>query len=150
MAAKQGVIEAVCISEAKGTAKQNTGEAFFKENYGLEGDAHAGAWHRQVSLLSVERIEKFREETAAEVSFGDFGENLAVSGFDPAALPIGTKLICGTVTLEITQIGKECHSGCTVTQRTGRCIMPTSGVFARVLTEGTVKTGDRIEVVSNK
>lgn len=146
----RGRIEAVCVSEAKGTAKQNIGEAFFKKNYGPEGDAHAGTWHRQVSLLSAEKIEKFRKETGAEVHFGDFGENLAVSGIEPSELPIGTKLTCGTVTLEITQIGKECHSGCTVTQRTGKCIMPTSGVFARVLTEGTIKTGDRLEVVSNK
>ena len=115
----------------------------------MQGDAHAGSGHRQVSLLSAEKIEEF-QKTEPEIRYGSFGENLVVSGIDPALLPIGTCLRCGTVLLEITQIGKECHSGCTIACRTGTCIMPTNGVFARVLTEGTIRTGDCFEVVSNK
>ena len=150
MAAKEiGKIEAVCVSRTKGTAKQNIGQAILKEDYGLQGDAHAGSGHRQVSLLSAEKIEEF-QKTEPEIRYGSFGENLVVSGIDPALLPIGTRLRCGTVLLEITQIGKECHSGCTIARRTGTCIMPTNGVFARVLTEGTIRTGDCFEVVSNK
>ena len=143
MAAKEiGKIEAVCVSRTKGTAKQNIGQAILKEDYGMQGDAHAGSGHRQVSLLSAEKIEEF-QKTEPEIRYGSFGENLVVSG-------IGTRLRCGTVLLEITQIGKECHSGCTIARRTGTCIMPTNGVFARVLAEGTIRTGDCFEVVSNK
>ena len=99
--------------------------------------------------LKAQGIEEF-QKTEPEIRYGSFGENLVVSGIDPALLPIGTRLRCGTVLLEITQIGKECHSGCTIARRTGTCIMPTNGVFARVLTEGTIRTGDCFEVVSNK
>ena len=144
-----GRIEAVCVSPEKGTAKQNIGQALLKEDYGLEGDAHAGSGHRQVSLLAAEKIEEF-QKTEPGIRYGSFGENLVVRDIDPALLPVGTRLRCGTVLLEITQIGKECHSGCAIAQRTGTCIMPANGVFARVLTEGMIRTGDCLEVVSNK
>lgn len=144
-----GIIRAVCISEVKGTAKRNVGEAEFIEEFGLKGDAHAGKWHRQVSLLSMEKIEEFKA-LGADVKDGDFGENLVISGIDFAKLPVGTVFQCGDVVLEMTQIGKECHRGCAIAQTVGKCIMPTEGVFARVLTGGTVRTGDRILAVSDK
>lgn len=143
----EGIVQAVCISEAKGTAKINVGEAEFIADFGLKGDAHGGNWHRQVSLLSREKIEEFRALGAA-VKDGDFGENLVVSGIDFAKLPVGCRFSCGDVVMEMTQIGKECHRGCAIAQAVGKCIMPTEGVFARVLKGGTIKAGDRLKVVS--
>ena len=118
------------------------------ENYGLEGDAHAGNWHRQVSLLSYDRIREFNERGAG-VGPGAFGENLVVEGFDFKLLPVGTKLKCGDVVLELTQIGKECHSHCEIYKKMGECIMPREGVFARVLCGGTIEEGDEMELVSD-
>jgi molybdenum cofactor synthesis domain-containing protein len=140
-----GIIRAVCISSEKGTAKQNVGEAEFIENHGLKGDAHAGNWHRQVSLLSFEKINAFRAG-GADVADGAFGENLVVEGLDPADLPPGTTLRCGQVILEITQKGKECHNHCAIFEAMGDCIMPREGVFAKVLHGGKIKTGDEIHV----
>jgi len=140
---------AVCVSEQKGTGKRNIGSARLIENFGLEGDAHAGNWHRQVSLLSHEKIEAFRAR-GAQVKDGDFGENLVVSGIDFRALPVGTRLRCGDALLEMTQIGKECHSGCAIYQTMGECIMPREGVFARVLRGGTVSVGDNMTVEKEK
>lgn len=111
-----GKVLAVCISEKKGTQKKNVGSAVFVEDWGLEGDAHAGKWHRQVSLLSGEKIDAFRAK-GAEVEDGAFGENLVVEGIDFAKLPIGTRFRCGEVVLELTQIGKECHNGCAIFRR---------------------------------
>jgi TatD DNase family protein len=136
---------AVCVSEKKGTEKQDAGEAAFVERHGIQGDAHAGDWHRQVSLLSLQKIEAFRAR-GAEVSFGAFGENLVVDGIDFAALPVGTVFRCGDVVMELTQIGKECHNHCAIFQRMGDCIMPREGVFARVLHGGTIKAGDELYV----
>ena len=136
-------IKAVCISEKKGTAKKNIGQAELIENFGLKDDAHAGDWHRQVSLLSYEKIEEFKA-LGVDVKDGDFGENLIVEGIDLAKLPIGTKITINQVLLEVTQIGKECHTGCAIAQAVGKCIMPTEGIFARVLKGGTVKTGDKV------
>lgn len=131
------------MSTARGTPKQNVGRAVLRAGHGLEGDAHAGDWHRQVSLLSYEKVQEFNAR-GAQVEDGAFGENLLVSGFDFRRLPVGTRLRCGSVTLEITQIGKECHSGCEIYKRVGDCIMPREGVFARVLTGGTVAVGDEM------
>lgn len=140
-----GKVLAVCISEKKGTQKRNVGSAVFVEDWGLEGDAHAGKWHRQVSLLSSEKINAFRAK-GAEVEDGAFGENLVVEGIDFAKLPVGTRFRCGEVVLELTQIGKECHNGCAIFQKMGECIMPREGVFTRVLKGGKVSVGDEMSV----
>ena len=140
-----GKVLAVCISEKKGTQKKNVGSAVFVEDWGLEGDAHAGKWHRQVSLLSGEKIDAFRAK-GAEVEDGAFGENLVVEGIDFAKLPVGTRFRCGEVVLELTQIGKECHNGCAIFQKMGECIMPREGVFTRVLKGGKVSVGDEMIV----
>ena len=142
-----GKVVAVCISEKKGTAKKNIGKCRFIENFGLEGDAHAGNWHRQVSLLSFEEVEKFRAR-GADVAEGAFGENLLVSGFDFKTYPVGSIFRCGEVVLEITQIGKKCHSECEIFHMVGDCIMPREGIFARVLHGGEISVGDRLEFVS--
>ena len=141
-----GKVLAVCISEKKGTEKKNVGSARFIEDWGIENDSHAGKWHRQVSLLSHEKIEAFRAR-GAEVIDGAFGENLVVDGFDFRTLPVGTKFKCNDVVLELTQIGKECHSGCAIYQKMGECIMPREGVFTRVLHGGTISVGDTMEIL---
>ena len=140
---KQGIIRAICISPQKGTEKTNVHQAMLKADWGLENDAHAGNWHRQVSLLSWQKVQEFNLLGAC-VSDGAFGENLLVDGIDCASLPVGTILRCGDVALEVTQIGKECHQACAIRQRVGTCIMPHQGIFARVLTGGQVKEGDVI------
>ena len=134
-------IMAVCISEARGTEKKNIHTAEFIENWGIKGDAHAGNWHRQVSLLSYEKIKAFQEK-GADITDGAFGENLVVSGYDFTKFPVGTRFLCNDVILELTQIGKECHNGCAIYQRMGECIMPTNGVFAKVIKGGTISEGD--------
>jgi len=141
-----GNIIAVCVSEQKGTQKKNVNSAIFIEDWGIEGDAHAGKWHRQVSLLSHDKIEDFRAR-GAEVIDGAFGENLVVSDIDFRALPIGTRFACNDVLLELTQIGKECHNGCEIFKKMGDCIMPREGVFARVLHGGTINVGDALTVL---
>lgn len=144
-----GKVIAVCTSPAKGTEKVNVNEAVFVEDYGIEGDAHAGKWHRQVSLLSYDKIREFRDR-GADVENGAFGENLVVEGIDLSSLPVGTRLCCGDVILEVTQIGKECHHGCRIFQTMGDCIMPREGVFARVLKGGIIRSGDRMEAETQK
>ena len=141
----EGKVIAVCISEKRGTQKKNIGKALFRENWGIENDAHAGDWHRQVSLLSYDKIQAFRAR-GAEVDDGAFGENLVVEGIDFRSLPVGTLLECNGVLLEMTQIGKECHSHCQIYQKMGECIMPTEWVFASVLIGGTISVGDQMEV----
>ena len=140
-----GKVMAVCISEKKGTQKKNIHEAKFIEDFGIEKDAHAGKWHRQVSLLSYEKIEAFKAK-GAPVEDGAFGENLIVSGIDFKSLPIGTKFVCNDVVLELTQIGKECHSGCEIYKIMGDCIMPREGVFTRVLHGGVIREGDELVI----
>ena len=146
-----GKIVAVCISEKKGTAKQNVFQGELIENHGLKGDAHAGDSHqnhqnhRQVSLLSLEKTEEFRMK-GADVQDGAFGENLIVQGIDLRSLVPGTLLRCGSALLEITQIGKKCHSHCEIFKQMGDCIMPREGVFARVLCGGFIQAGDEITV----
>lgn len=141
----EGIIKAVCISEKKGTAKKNVKVAVLEEDHGIKGDAHAGKWHRQVSLLSEDRVKEFNKRGGNAVP-GDFGENLLVAGIDFSHLPVGTIFSCGTVRLKMTQIGKECHSHCEIYHRVGDCIMPREGVFAEVITGGRIKVGDWMEV----
>lgn len=139
-----GKVMAVNISEKRGTQKVNVHTVKLIENYGLENDAHAGNWHRQVSLLSYEKIEEFKAK-GAPVQDGAFGENLIVQGFDFRTLPVGTRLKCNDVILEITQIGKLCHNGCEIFKIMGDCIMPREGVFARVIHGGVISEGDEMD-----
>lgn len=141
-----GKVMAVNISSEKGTQKTNVHSAKVIEDWGLEHDAHAGKWHRQVSLLSFEKIEAFKAK-GAPVEDGAFGENLIIQGFDLKHLPIGTRFRCNDVVLELTQIGKQCHSGCEIYKIMGDCIMPREGVFTRVLHGGVVSEGDLIEII---
>lgn len=136
-----GKVIAVCISEQKGTQKHSVPEAEVIEDWGLKGDAHAGKWHRQVSLLSHDKIQAFRAR-GAQVENGAFGENIIVEGFDFAAMAVGTRFRCNDVVLEMTQIGKKCHHGCEIFQIMGDCIMPREGVFTRVLHDGVIRPGD--------
>jgi len=137
-------IVSIATSKKKGTRKATINEAFLKKEHGLEGDAHAGTWHRQVSFLASEEIEKAREK-GLEVSFGDFAENIATTGVDWKNIPVGTRIRLGKkVLVEITQIGKECHNRCAIYYKAGDCIMPREGVFARVLEEGKIRCGDPI------
>ncbi len=140
-----GKIVAICVSEKKGTLKTQVPSACLKEDWGLEGDAHAGRWHRQVSLLSADKIEAFREKVPVE--YGAFGENLVVEGFDLRSLPVGSRFAVGQAVLEMTQIGKECHQDCMIRRQTGDCIMPREGVFARVLTGGEIHVGDEMTLL---
>ena len=140
------VIRAICISDQKGTQKYRIPEGTFIEDHGIEGDAHAGKWHRQVSLLSAEKIEEFRKK-GVQVEYGAFGENLVVEGCDLRSLPVGTRFAIGEVLLEMTQIGKECHDHCAIYNVTGDCIMPREGVFAKVLRGGIVREGDTLDVI---
>lgn len=144
---RMGKVIATCISEVKGVAKRNVHSVRLLQEFGIEKDAHAGKWHRQVSLLSFDKIEAFRAK-GAKVVDGDFGENLVVEGIDFSALPVGTRLACQDVVLEITQIGKECHHGCQIFQTMGDCIMPREGVFARVIKGGTIQEGDEMKIIS--
>ena len=144
----QGQVRAVCISEKRGTEKHAVPEGRLVLNFGIESDAHGGNWHRQVSLLSYDRVKAFNQRGAG-VGDGAFGENLVVSGIDFRSLPIGTRLRCNDVVLEMTQIGKECHHGCAIFQKMGECIMPREGVFARVLHGGVIRSGDELTVESD-
>lgn len=144
-----GIVKAICISEKKGTQKHAVEEACFLEDYGIENDAHAGRWHRQVSLLSWDKIEAFKAK-GAPVAEGAFGENLIVEGFDFRNLPVGTLFQCGEVILEMTQIGKECHSHCEIYKIMGDCIMPREGVFAKVIHGGIIRAGDEMTIIGHK
>lgn len=140
-----GKVIAVCTSEKKGTQKRNVNSVNLIVNHGIENDAHAGNWHRQVSLLSYDKINDFKAR-GAEVIDGDFGENIVVEGIDFKTLPIGTKFKVGEVVLELTQIGKECHSHCQIYHKMGDCIMPREGVFAIVLNGGSITVGNEMTV----
>ena len=141
-----GRVIAVCISKEKGTQKYRIPEGEFIEEWGIKDDAHAGKLHRQVSLLSYDKIQEFRAK-GAEIEDGAFGENLVVEGFDFAKLPVGTKFRCYDVVLEMTQIGKKCHHGCAIFQKMGDCIMPREGVFTRVLHGGVIHEGDELVII---
>ena len=138
-----GRLLAVCTSPAKGTEKVNIHEGDLIADWGLQGDAHAGHWHRQVSLLAYEKIEDFRKR-GAEIHDGSFGENLIIEGWDLKTLDLGTRFQIGEAVRELTQVGKKCHHGCAIFQRMGDCIMPREGVFTRVIRGGHVKEGDEV------
>jgi len=144
-----GKIVAISISERRGIKKTNVETARLAENHGIEGDAHAGDWHRQVSLLAVESIAKMRDK-GADVSPGNFAENITTEGIDIPHLQVGVRLTLGETEVEITQIGKECHAHCEIFRQVGDCVMPREGVFARVIRGGEIKAGDIIEVVSRE
>lgn len=125
------------ISQKKGEVKKPVSQLIVRENHGIVGDAHAGDWHRQVSLLAMEDIEHMQKKLST-IGPGDFAENITTRGIDLPRLPIGTQLTLGDVTLEVTQIGKTCHKGCAVMQQTGDCIMPRNGIFAKVIKGGVI------------
>lgn len=139
-------VKAVCISEKKGTMKHPVDSIELKIDHGIVGDAHAGNWHRQVSLLADESVEKMRSKFP-DIPVGAFAENILTEGLCLYELPVGTKLRVGDVLLEVTQIGKECHADCAIRQQVGDCVMPREGIFTIVLEEGVVKAGDEIEVL---
>lgn len=141
-----GRVIAICISEKKGTQKKTVPNALLRTDWGIEGDAHAGNWHRQVSLLALEKIEEFKARGAA-VDYGAFGENLVVEGFDLKNIPAGTRFGIGEAVLELTQIGKECHSHCAIYKAVGDCIMPREGVFTKVIKGGEIRPGDEIRML---
>lgn len=146
MSSASGIVISVNVSAATGTRKTPVPRAELRVGHGLVGDAHAGEWHRQVSLLSVSSIEKMRR-AGLELAPGDFGENLTVGGLDVWAQPVGTRLCVGeAVVLEVTQIGKQCHLGCDIRRQVGDCVMPREGIFARVVTPGLVRPGDAVRV----
>ena len=142
-------IVAVCTSKEKGERKTDVGQAELQEGFGLVGDAHGGDWHRQVSLLAIESIDKMRT-AGLDVGPGDFAENLTTQGVNLYTLPVGTRLRVGaSVLLEMTQIGKECHDRCAIYHQAGDCVMPKEGVFAIIINGGPVKTGDSLEVLAS-
>lgn len=145
----KGEIVAVCLSEAKGTPKANVGSGLLRVDWGLEGDAHAGNWHRQVSLLALESIEKMRA-LGLSVAPGSFAENITTRGLELFTLPIGTRLRLGNALVEVTQIGKVCHSRCAIYQQVGDCVMPREGIFVKVLEGGPVAIGDGVEVLADE
>lgn len=137
----------ICISEKKGTQKSEVESARLIEDFGIENDAHAGKWHRQVSLLSYDKIEEFRKK-GANVDFGAFGENIIIDEFDFRNMPVGTRFQIGEALLELSQIGKECHSHCAIYHAVGDCIMPREGVFTEVIRGGEIKVGDEVKMIS--
>ena len=137
---------AVCISENKGERKKPVESVELRENHGIVGDAHAGEWHRQVSLLAQESIDKMRA-LGLDVTAGDFAENITTSGIDLVSLPIGSRLQIGETLLEVTQIGKECHTRCAIFYQAGDCVMPKEGIFARVITGGMIRPGDELRLI---
>jgi len=142
-----GKIVSINISQRKGEKKTSVQSAILKENHGIVGDAHAGDWHRQLSLLAVESVDKMRGK-GVELHPGDFAENLTIENIQLSKLKIGQRLLVGSeIILEITQIGKECHDGCAIKKLVGDCVMPREGVFAKVIKGGEIKTGDQIDLV---
>lgn len=144
---KVGKVVDVNISDKKGVVKKPIDKGVFIEDFGLEGDAHSGKWHRQVSLLGVESYKKMEEMGIKGLKHGDFAENITTEGIILHELPVGTRLKIGETIQEVTQIGKECHTGCAISQQVGKCIMPKEGIFTKVIKGGVVKKGDTIEVL---
>lgn len=142
-------ILAVCLSERRGTRKHPVAQAVLRPDHGIEGDAHAGNWHRQVSLLGVESVEKVRAQTGLPLKAGDFAENLLTEGICLYELPLGTRLGLGPEAVgEVTQIGKECHTGCAIRRSTGDCVMPREGIFVKILQGGVLCPGDELTILS--
>ena len=141
-------VVAICISEVRGIQKHEMPEAFFRADHGIEGDAHAGNWHRQVSLLGVDSVAKLQEKLDFKLKNGAFAENVLVEGMTVYELPVGTKLRIGEALCEVTQIGKECHNDCAIRKAAGDCVMPREGIFVKVLESGAVKKGDSVEIVN--
>lgn len=146
---RTGEVVAVCVSDRKGVPKQDVGSAELRVNWGLVGDAHAGDWHRQVSLLALESIEKMRAK-GLKVGPGSFAENITTRGLGLHTLPVGTRLRLGTALVEVTQIGKVCHDRCAVYYQAGDCVMPREGIFVKVLRPGRVAVGDVVEVLTDQ
>ena len=144
MSNRTAVIKAVCISERKGQQKHAVEWVHLRPEHGIDGDAHAGNWHRQISLLGKESVEKLQEKISIPLFPGAFAENILCEGITLYKLPVGTKLRIGTALCEVTQIGKECHSECAIRQQAGDCVMPREGIFAEVLEEGDAKAGDEV------
>lgn len=142
-------VKAVNISETKGVIKKTIKKGYFEVNHGLAGDAHAGTWHRQVSLLAQESIDKMKPSVKEGLSPGEFAENLTTEGIVLYELPVGTKVKIGDTVMEVTQIGKECHKGCAIRELVGDCVMPREGIFAKVLVSGWIKAGDEITVLES-
>jgi MOSC domain-containing protein YiiM len=138
---------AVCISEKKGIQKHTVPSITVRKKLGIEGDAHAGDWHRQISLLGEESVDKLRH-ILPDIPPGAFAENILTRGITLYELPVGTRLRVGEALLEVTQIGKECHAGCAIRKLTGDCVMPREGIFTVVLEEGAIRPGDAVEVLS--
>lgn len=143
----EGTVLSINISEKKGTPKKSVDSAVLIENYGVEGDAHAGKWHRQVSLLGKESIEKAKNGPTDGLCHGVFAENITTEGLTLYTLPVGTRLAVGDCLLEISQIGKECHEGCAIRDLVGQCVMPREGIFAIVIKGGVIRKGDPITVL---
>ncbi len=141
------VVVSVNISDVKGIRKHSVPYIDVKCHHGIVGDAHAGDWHRQISLLAEESIDTMRSVCPIELDDGIFAENINTRGIDLKHIPVGTRLRVGATELEVTQIGKECHSDCAIKKATGRCVMPTDGIFAVVIKEGRIQAGDEIEIL---
>ena len=144
---KAAVIKAVCISEKKGQQKHPVDQIRLVPDVGIPGDAHAGNWHRQVSLLGTDSVARLQEKVRIPLLPGAFAENILCEGICLYRLPVGTKLRIGSAVCEVTQIGKECHADCAIRQQAGDCVMPREGIFVRVLEEGTAKYGDQIQII---
>ena len=140
-------VTSVNISERKGELKHPVSEIHLKYQHGIIGDAHAGNWHRQISLLAEESVDTMRAQCPIELTAGVFAENINTVGIDLKHLPVGTHLRIGETEVEVTQIGKECHNDCAIMKAVGKCVMPTEGIFAVVVREGTVRAGDEIEIL---
>lgn len=140
-------ITSINISTKKGVIKEPVNKVELKIDHGIVGDAHAGNWHRQISMLAKESIQKMKDKGFDHLKFGDFAENITTEGIEVFTLSIGTKLKLGECEVEVTQIGKKCHMGCAIRQTTGDCVMPREGIFVKVLKEGTIKVDDIIEVL---
>ena len=147
MEKQSAVIKAVCISEKKGQQKHPVESVHLRPEHGIEGDAHAGNWHRQVSLLGQESVDRLQEKISIRLFPGAFAENILCEGLDLYKLPVGTRLRIGTALCEVTQIGKECHADCAIRRQAGDCVMPREGIFVIVLEEGEAKAGDAVEVL---
>ena len=142
-----GRVVSINISQKKGVIKVPVNKAEIKIDHGIVGDAHAGNWHRQISMLADESIDKMKNKGFNHLKFGDFAENITTQGIEVHTLPVGTVLKIGDCEVEVTQIGKKCHGGCEIKKLTGDCVMPREGIFVKVIKEGTIQVNDNIEIL---